>query len=319
MTWRLGIVNFFKRGIDPLDPESYFFEVDLQQPYFILVLAHSLHGRLRRIHVPYAVIYSVIGLAILGGFSLFGIVSSYVRMVDKTSNYNDLRDEVSNLRNRYGRLQKENKAKDEQLATFQLYASEVSSIFGLKRKMEGPASIVGEAPLVPTLKQSLAEYSFLRTDFSRFRPGSTGMTGVRPSLWPVSGRLMSYFGKRSDPFSGEGAIHTGVDIAVPSGTAVRAAADGIVTYSAFLGGYGRIVMISHGAGCMTYYAHLSRLEVLPGQRIRRADMIGYSGASGRATAPHLHYEVRMNGVAVNPYPYLKRSAVSVRERQDFLF
>lgn len=281
----------------------------MQQPYFILVLAHSLHGRLRRVHIPYAVIYSILGLAIVGAVSVVAIVSSYVRMADKTAKFNELRAEVSQLRDRYGRLQRETKAKDEQLATFQLYASEVSSIFGLRSKLEGPKSIVAEAPLVPTLKQSLEEYNFLRTaEFSRYRQsGLLFPGGARPSLWPVNGRLMSYFGKRADPFSGEGAIHTGVDISVSPGTPVRATADGQVMFAGFQGGYGRIVMVSHGAGCSTHYAHLSRLEVLSGQRVHRGDVIGYSGASGRATGPHLHYEIRMNGVAVNPYPYLKRS------------
>lgn len=293
----------------------------MQQPYFILVLAHSLHGRLRRIHIPYTVLYSVLALAIIGAASLFGFVSSYVRMALKVSNYNELRTEVSNLRNRYDHLRKESEEKNQQLATFQLYASEVSTIFGLRPKMEGPASIVAEAPLVPTLKQSIAEYDYLRsTTLSRPQRNSGFLRGMAmPNLWPAYGRLMSYFGKRTDPFSGEGAIHTGVDISVPSGTAVRATADGIVTFAGTFAGYGRIVMIDHGGGCSTYYAHLSRAEVLPGQAIRRGQTVAYSGATGRATSPHLHYEVRMNGVAVNPYPYLVRSSTSTLARKDFPF
>ena len=109
--------------------------------------------------------------------------------------------------------------------------------------------------------------------------------GSMPSLWPVSGSLVSFFGKRTDPFSGEGAIHTGLDISVPAGTPVRAAADGMVTQAGPFAGYGRIIMVNHGGGCTTYYAHLSRYEVLPGQGVRRGEVIGYSGATGRATSP----------------------------------
>jgi murein DD-endopeptidase MepM/ murein hydrolase activator NlpD len=294
----------------------------LPQPYFIVVLAHSLHGRLRRVHIPYAVIYSIIGLAIFGAISLVAVVGSYLRMADKTARFNELRDEVAHLRSSYGKLEKAAKVKDEQLATFQMYASEVSTIFGLRSKLEEPKSIVAEAPPVPTLRESLEQYNLLRTaEFSRYRQSNLLFQGgARPSLWPVNGRLMSYFGRREDPFSGAGAIHTGVDISVPSGTPVHVSADGVVTFAGYHSGYGRIVTVDHGAGCTTHYAHLSRLDVIAGQRLHRGDVIALSGASGRATGPHLHYEIRVNGVAVNPYPYLKRSAaVETAARRDFLF
>jgi murein DD-endopeptidase MepM/ murein hydrolase activator NlpD len=293
----------------------------LQQPYFIVVLAHSLHGRLRRIHVPYSVLYTVVALAIIGAVTVCGFAASYLRMALKVSNYNDLRSEVWTLRQRYDKLRKTSEEQNKQLATFQQYASEVSTIFGLRPKMEGPASIAKESPLMPTVRESLAEFSTLRTvTFSRIQGRNQFMRGgYMPSLWPVSGSLVSFFGKRTDPFSGEGAIHTGLDISVPSGTPVRAAADGIITQAGPFAGYGRIIMVNHGGGCSTYYAHLSRFEVLPGQSVRRGDVIGYSGATGRATSPHLHYEVRMNGVPVNPYPYLMRSVASIAPKRDFAF
>jgi murein DD-endopeptidase MepM/ murein hydrolase activator NlpD len=293
----------------------------LQQPYFIVVLAHSLHGRLRRIHVPYSVLYTVLALAIIGAVTVCGFAASYLRMALKVSNYNDLRSEVWTLRQRYDNLRKTSEEQNKQLATFQQYAREVSTIFGLRPKMEGPASIAKESPLMPTVRESLAEFSTLRTiTYSRI-PGRNQFMrgGSMPSLWPVSGSLVSFFGKRTDPFSGEGAIHTGLDISVPSGTPVRAAADGMVIQASPFAGYGRIIMINHGGGCITYYAHLSRYEVLAGQSVRRGDVIGYSGATGRATSPHLHYEVRMNGVPVNPYPYLMRSVASVAPKSDFAF
>lgn len=293
----------------------------MQQPYFIVVLAHSLHGRLRRIHVPYSILYGILALALVGAVTVLGMVASYGRLLLKANNYNELRTEVNVLRSRYERLRKESEEKNRQLATFQMYASEVSTIFGLKPKMEGPASIASEAPLVPTVKQSVAEYDYLRSaSFSQLQRRRRLGPAALPSLWPVNGRLMSFFGKRSDPFSGEGTIHTGVDISVPSGTPVRAAADGVVTYAQVFSGYGKIVMIDHGGGCVTYYAHLSRFEVLPGQQVRRGDTIAYSGSTGRSTSPHLHYEVRMNGMPVNPYQYLMRSALAAATpRQDLPF
>ncbi len=293
----------------------------MQQPYFIVVLAHSLHGKLRRIHIPYAVLYSVLALAAVGAVSVIGFVSSYARMAMKVNRYNELRDEVSILRGSYERLRKEAEEKTQQLATFQLYASEVSSMFGLRSRLEGPPSIAGEGKLVPSLRETIAEYDFLRSaNFSKLqRRTSMVRTANMPSLWPVNGNLTSYFGKRSDPFSGEGTMHPGIDISVPSGTKVRAAADGVVSQASFFGGYGRIVIIDHGAGCSTYYAHLSRFDVLPGQEVRRGDIIGQSGSSGRSTSPHLHYEVRMHGVPINPYPYLMRSATQILTKRDLPF
>ena len=122
---------------------------------------------------------------------------------------------------------------------------------------------------------------------------------------------MSSFGARTDPFSGEGAIHTGVDLQAPRGTPVRSAADGIVVHAEWMSGYGRLVIVDHGNGLQTYYGHLSRFLVIPGQEVRRGEVIAQSGASGRVTSPHLHYEVRMAGTPVNPYPFLAKSAVAL--------
>ena len=106
-------------------------------------------------------------------------------------------------------------------------------------------------------------------------------------------------------------MHTGVDMTAATGTAVHAAADGVVTFAEWSGRYGQLVVVDHGNGMQTYYAHLSRFEVISGQEIRRGDVVGKSGSTGRTTAPHLHYEVRIGGTPVNPYPYLAQSVVSL--------
>ena len=99
---------------------------------------------------------------------------------------------------------------------------------------------------------------------------------------------------------------------------VRAAADGVVAHAERFGGYGRLVVLDHGNGVQTYYAHLSRFNVRPGQEIRRGETVGAVGSSGRATAPHLHYEVRIGGTAVNPARFMKNSTVQVTQN-DFPF
>src|ERR1700740_3143219 len=113
----------------------------MKQHYFVVVLAHSLHGRLRRIHVPHHALYVVLALALFGSVSLFGMVSSYLRMVGKVANYNSLRDEVDTLRSKYQTLQREDDQNREQLASLQMMASEVSIGLGLKRRLEGRETI----------------------------------------------------------------------------------------------------------------------------------------------------------------------------------
>ncbi len=274
-------------------------------------------------HVPHRVIYVVMALALLGSISLIGFVSSYARMVWKVTNYNALRQEMSTLRVSYARLQKSNNQTKDQLAELQLFASEVSMVYGIKEKLEGPSDIADEGTLMPTVKESLEEYNFLRTAnlTSRYHRGPRSwLFNTRPGIWPIDGRLESPFGKRSDPFSGEGAYHWGVDIAGTMGEPVHAAADGVVLRTDFVNGFGRLVVIDHGNGFQTYYAHLSRFAVVPGQEIRQGEVLGAVGASGRVTAPHLHYEVHQNGSPVNPQHYLTQTAASLTNvRKDFPF
>jgi len=293
------------------------------QNYFIVVLAHSIHGRLRRIHIPHQAVYGILGLAALGCFSLFGFISSYVRMALKVSSYNALKQEAEVLRSKYQNLQKIVNQTDEQLATLKLNAKEVSLMIGVKKTSIGPADISTEGRLMPTFAETLQEYDALKTTtFARFdRNYMLRMQrNTRPNIWPIDGRLMSSFGRRSDPFSGEGAYHSGVDISAPTGTPVKAAADGLVTYAQYFGGYGRLVVITHNNGMQTCYGHLSKFDVIAGQEIRQGEVLGRVGTSGRVTAPHLHYEVRVGDAPVNPYRFLMRSVAATQPvKSDFPF
>lgn len=289
----------------------------IDKQYFVVVLGHSLHGRLRRIHIPHRTIYAAFVLACIVLLTGLGVLSSYLRMSWKVSNYNSLRHDIDVLRTRYRDLQKVTNQKNEQLATLEVFASEVSVAYGLKRKPAGTLEGAADTSLVPTFRESLTEYNFLQnasiSRLYRTYP-KQWQVNVRPSMWPVDGRLMSPFGGRSDPFSGEGAIHTGVDLTAATGTPVHVTADGIVLFAGWSGRYGKLVVVDHGNRMQTYYAHLSQFEVIPGQEIRRGALVGRSGGTGHATGPHLHYEVRLGGTPVNPYPYLTQSAVSLATR-----
>ena len=124
-------------------------------------------------------------------------------------------------------------------------------------------------------------------------PSGSGVLG-----WPVSGPVTSGFGSRW------GRMHEGIDIAVGEGTPVRAAAAGLVIYSGWMGGYGNLVVVDHGNGLSTAYAHNSSLAVSVGQSVAAGETISYSGSTGHSTGPHVHFEVRVNGSAVDPLGYL---------------
>ncbi len=145
-----------------------------------------------------------------------------------------------------------------------------------------------------------------------FVGGIAPMTAAKvsiPSRMPVEGvRLSSDFGMRTHPVLGGRRGHKGVDLAGPTGTPVIATADGVVSKAEWFSSYGLYIALEHGAEIQTRYGHMSRLNVYSGQRVRKGDVIGYVGSTGRSTGPHLHYEVRIAGLAVNPVPYMQADA-----------
>ena len=131
-----------------------------------------------------------------------------------------------------------------------------------------------------------------------------------PSMQPVENvRLTSSFGVRSDPFHGSAAMHAGIDIPGPIGTPIYATADGVIGRSGRFGGYGNLITVNHGKGIETRYGHLSKILVAANTRVRRGQLIGLMGSTGRSTGSHLHYEVRIDGAAVNPMPFMQNANV----------
>ena len=137
-----------------------------------------------------------------------------------------------------------------------------------------------------------------------FAPAAMDNT-MLPAAWPLRGQVTAGFGQRLDPFSGEGTFHAGLDISAPFGSRVQAAGDGIVVYVGRDSGYGNEVLVSHGNGLTTKYGHLSKIHAVIGQEVKRGQVIGTVGMTGRATGPHLHYEVCVNDTPVNPAKYLR--------------
>ena len=130
------------------------------------------------------------------------------------------------------------------------------------------------------------------------------LAAATPSIWPTHGWLSSAMGNRADPINGEKDFHPGLDISADKGDAVYATADGKVVNASPAGNYGNLVIVDHGYGIETRYGHLSAFKVTAGQTVKRGDLLGLVGATGRATGPHLHYEVRANGRILNPLQLL---------------
>jgi murein DD-endopeptidase MepM/ murein hydrolase activator NlpD len=139
-----------------------------------------------------------------------------------------------------------------------------------------------------------------RSDVDRY----TSLAAATPSIWPAHGWISSFVGSRPDPLTGDADYHHGLDISANHGSVVYATADGTVNHAGREGAYGNLVTIDHGYGLETRYGHLSRFDVKSGAKVKRGDVIGRVGATGRATGPHLHYEVRVNGRLLNPLQLL---------------
>jgi murein DD-endopeptidase MepM/ murein hydrolase activator NlpD len=164
----------------------------------------------------------------------------------------------------------------------------------------GPALPLDEGALA-TLEEKMSR---LETEM-RAHEAMLRERGYTPSTWPVIGQLESGFGGRRNPFTGHGyEFHSGQDIDAPQGAPVVAGASGTVTFVGWQNGYGQLVVIDHGGGLTTRYGHLSDIDVGLGEAIKRGEMVGKVGSTGRSTGPHLHYEVRINDEPVNPLQYL---------------
>ena len=135
-------------------------------------------------------------------------------------------------------------------------------------------------------------------------PAETPTVSIPSSMPLKTAKLTSGYGMRNHPVLGRRRNHKGVDLAAPTGTPIYATADGIVGKAQWFSSYGLYIRIDHGAKLETRYAHMSKLAVAAGERVKKGDIIGYVGSTGRSTGPHLHYEVRVDGVAVNPIPYM---------------
>jgi len=284
--------------------------------YTIFILPHA-HARFRKLHVSRNFVVAIAALAFTIGGSAAFAPHLFFRSRALADRAAAVELENKKLREDKTRYEATVAEMGEHLAAVEAVAGKLAQAVGLKDlPSERPSGGVGasfgsRAELFGEESSALKKrMENLDTSFDRLEQAwgeRLKVLASTPSLAPVSGFFSDGFGWRRDPIDGSREFHKGVDIVAPNGTPVRASADGLVTAAGRMAGYGSMIHLAHGYGMGTRYGHLSRLMVTPGQRVKRGDVIGLVGSTGRSTGPHLHYEVFRTGVQVDPRKYLGES------------
>jgi murein DD-endopeptidase MepM/ murein hydrolase activator NlpD len=286
---------------------------------YTFLIFPGAHGKVRRISIPPYAVHGALAFIVITITTMVALGTSYARMLLKVSDYNNVRAEREALKTQYRTLENTVSQTNAKLNSLQSLATEVALAYGFgeARKTQFPESVLALAAQTNTTVDSgyhasLYAFNLLKSaSSSPITPSQRNLISTvpmavtnLPSIWPVRGRVTAGFGERMDPRNGEGAFHAGMDIAAPTGTEIFSAADGIVLSAGRDAGYGNSVLIDHGYGITTRYGHLSNVAVVVGQEVKRGQEIGTVGMTGRATGPHLHYEVHIQDTPVNPAKYL---------------
>src|SRR5260370_40195516 len=269
-------------------------------------------GKLRKLVVPAYALHALAAIAIFGSSTVVGAVGSYSRMLWKVGNYNAVRQERDVWKKQVRELQTTVQDTNQRLYAVQSMATDVAMTFGVM-KYHPAAFDQADSSTTPedAFDLSIEQFTFLKRNAAAIALSSGALrmmpamafadSNYTPAIWPVLGHITDGFGSRLDPFSGEGAFHTAVDVGADYGAPVHATADVIVVDVGQHSGYARVVILDHGLGMTTWYAHLSSFAAVAGTRVKRGEVRGYTGISGLSTAPHVHYEVRLNNAHVNPW------------------
>jgi len=289
--------------------------------YTFLIVAP--HGQLRKIQLPHYVAHLAVVIGFGALIGLAALANSYARMLVKVANYDDVRSQREALKTQYQTLETSATSANAELVSLESLASDVAMTYGFGKRSRPQLSQAlltlateSNSTLEASYNASLYAFNLMKTAalspppdpvVQALLPRVTFDRAAIPSLWPVRGQITGGFGERMDPLSGEEAVHSGVDISAPKGTDVEATGDGVVLEAGrHESGYGNEIVIDHGNGISTKYAHLSEVDVVAGQEVKRGEVIGEVGMTGKSTGPHLHYEVLVHSTPVNPATFLSR-------------
>ena len=284
--------------------------------YTLIVVPHA-KARFRRFQVSVKLIKWVTGVSATVGLLLVISLVHYTRIAVEVHELRRLRAENRALLTKTVEYEQNAGRLQVKLEYLQRTVAKLGVMAGIEQTLpDAQVGGVGGVPAAesqaPTIEpsalremdRSLSDLTERSDKLTRFFEDQSVLLSSTPSIWPVRGYLSAGFGNRLDPFTGQRDFHPGIDISTPQGTKIHSPADGVVIAVGVKGAYGNAVTVDHGFGIMTRYGHMASFNVRPGQRIRRGDVIGFVGSTGRSTAPHLHYEVWVRDQAQNPIHYI---------------
>lgn len=290
----------------------------MARKFYTCIIVPDASQALHKLRVPIQALYVLAAIGLLSFFVAVGLGFHYIGMASRMETFHSLEAENAKLKVDTLQLRLSTSQLSKRIQALEDEADLIAKAMKedpLLRKLTSKIpSVGGSAGDVPTdaldhgADGNLEALNGRLDDLEReLAPLDAGTKYLRstPSMWPLNGPIASHYGGRLDPFTKEADVHLGVDIVAPKGTPVKATADGVVRYSARQSEYGNLIVLEHPNGFSTRYGHLSGFKVMQGQTVHKDDVIGYVGMTGRATGPHLHYEVRLNDQAVNPRPYLR--------------
>jgi murein DD-endopeptidase MepM/ murein hydrolase activator NlpD len=291
--------------------------------FYTCIIVPNASARLHKLRIPEKALYALATVGVISFFIATALGFTIARMAFQISDYAQLEAENKDLKIAKANLEVATKRLDSRIQNLETRSEALTRILENDKVMKpvnaammakgtgGAKAELSTADLVnksgspiDLMKDRTVQLESQLTMLEQKVTFREGLLRATPSIWPVKGPIGSYFGRRRDPFTGEPETHKGLDIIALYGSRVLAPADGKVLVAGREGDYGNLVILDHGNGVTTRFAHLARFQVQPGTAVRRGDVIGYVGSTGRTTAPHLHYEVRLYDRTVNPTGYL---------------
>jgi murein DD-endopeptidase MepM/ murein hydrolase activator NlpD len=285
--------------------------------YLTLILVPDARSAYRKVYVPLRLVRRALCAAVVAAVAS---LAHYGWLNWQITEMEELRLENASLSQQVHEYQLTLGSVAGQISHLQHKVTKLGIVSGVEQELPtagGVAAGLGGATWTdvapPTANPKLARESFSRhleglaersSRIERFYADQAELLSRTPSIWPVRGYLSSGFGRRKDPFTRQRDYHPGIDISAPRGSEVKAPADGVVVSVGRRRAYGKTIVVDHGFDVVTRYAHLDGYNVRPGQRVRRGDVIGFVGNTGRSSGPHLHYEVWAQGKLQNPIHYI---------------
>ena len=287
----------------------------MNKRYSTIIFVPHARAKFRKLKVSHRLLFSLASV-LTSSLCLSTFFSvQYFTSLSQTHELSKLRHENRELQSANEQFNRSVESLRNQLRTVEDRTRKLAIVAGIttldESSLGGSGGVRGDGVAATPYRDDLDKMSFrshrINKDLNLLEQkfvAQSRLLSSTPSIAPVRGILTDGFGGRSDPFTREPGQHNAIDISAAAGQPIRSPADGIVVKAEWANGYGNVVYISHGYGYSTRYGHLSGFAVRPGTRVKRGDVIGYVGSTGRSTGPHLHYEVRVNNNPVNPLEYI---------------